>query len=108
MKRLIILLAVVFYCVNTSAQTGTDSTVKSKHRDTLRIGNIVIIRKGSKNPNGSDSTGTAITTSKKKSRLTTNWGGVDIGFSNYSDKTNYVAATADGFLRNNPASPALG
>lgn len=108
MKRLIILLAVVFYCVNVSAQAGTDTTIKSKHWDTLRIGNIVIIRKGGKNSNGNDSAGTVITTTKKKSRLTTSWGGVDIGFSNYSDKTNYVAATADGFLRNNPASPALG
>ncbi|MEO8771473.1 MAG: outer membrane beta-barrel protein [Ferruginibacter sp.] len=103
MKRLIILLAVVFYCMNASAQTGTDTTVKSKHSDTLRIGNIIIIKKGGKRSNGKDSAATVVTAPKKKSRITTNWGGVDIGFSNYSDKTNYVAATADGFLRNGPS-----
>lgn len=107
MKRLIILLAVVFYCMNVSAQTGTDTTVKPKRSDTLRIGNIIIIKKGEKKSNGNDSTATVMAAPKKKSRVTTNWGGVDIGFSNYSDETNYTAATADGFLINKPGSPDL-
>ncbi|MEO6671356.1 MAG: outer membrane beta-barrel protein [Ferruginibacter sp.] len=107
MKRLIILLAVVFYCMNVSAQTGTDTTVKPKRSDTLRIGNIIIIKKGGKKSNGNDSTATVMAAPKKKSRVTTNWGGVDIGFSNYSDETNYTAATADGFLINKPGSPDL-
>ncbi len=106
MKRLVILLATVFYCFNAVAQE--DSTIQSKKSDTIRVGNIIIVKKGGKKSSG-DSSGLSIkTTPRKKSRISTNWGIVDIGFSNYSDKTNYASATADGFLQNNrPGQPDL-
>lgn len=108
MKRFIILMAIVFYCMNASAQAPADTTVKSKHNDTLRIGNIIIIKKGGKKSKENDSIASVmITTPKKKSRIKTNWGGVDIGFSNYSDKTNYARAIADGYLRNRPGFPDM-
>ncbi|MEO7523501.1 MAG: outer membrane beta-barrel protein [Ferruginibacter sp.] len=110
MKRLTILVAIVFYCMNASAQAPVDSTVKAKKtNDTLRIGNIIIIKKGGKIFKGNDSSKAVINTApRKRSLITTNWGGVDIGFSNYSDKTNYAAATADGFLQNNrPGFPDI-
>ncbi len=107
MKRLTILLATVGFCLGASAQT--DTTVKAKRNDTMRIGNIIIIKKGGKKGAMSDSSSLQVnSTPKKKSRITTNWGIVDLGFANYSDKTNYGAATADGYLINRPGNPALG
>lgn len=114
MKKLHILLAVVFYCINASAQTDTavvqkNDAVKSKHNDTLRIGNIIIIKRGGKKTAVKDSAGVLInTTPKKKSRITTNFGIVDVGFANYSDKTNYTTATSDNYLINRSGSLPLG
>jgi len=101
-------MAIVFYCMSANAQATADTTVKTKKSDTLRIGNIIIIRKGGKKSIGNDSSGTVVnTTPHKRSLITTNWGGVDIGFSTYNDKTNYAAANADGFLQNRPGYPAF-
>ncbi len=107
MKKLTLLLATVIFCASAFAQT--DTTFKPKKSDTMRIGNIVIIKRGGKR-SGTDSSGTTITMgrsydSKKKSRVTTNWGVVDLGFSNYSDKTDYT--TAGNYLVNRPGAPAF-
>ncbi len=117
MKKLILLLATGFFCLNTNAQTDTalvaindtipavPDTVRVGKRDTLRIGNILIIKKaGDKNrkevvvANGS-------TEPKKSSRVTTNWWIVDLGFANYSDQTDY--SSVGNFLVNRPGAPAL-
>ena len=104
MKRLTISLVMALYCFAANAQT--DSTAQPKKTDTLRIGNIIIIKKGK---SSSDSSGLTINTAKRKSsRFVTNWGIVDIGFSNYADKTNYAAANADGYLVNRPGYPTFG
>jgi hypothetical protein len=114
MKQLNILLAAVFYCLSATAQTDnssvpaqSDTTVKSKKSDTMRIGNIIIIRKGGKKNASDTSTAVISTVPKKKSRITTNWCIVDLGFSSYTDKTNYISATADGYLVNRPGQPVL-
>lgn len=107
MKRLTILLVTVIYCISALAQV--DSTQKSQKSDTMRIGNILIIKKGgkkSKENTNIDSTGTSIvmgrdTEGRNNSRITTNWWIVDLGFANYNDQTNY--ANAGSYLVNNPA-----
>lgn len=107
MKRLTILLATVIYCMSATAQE--DSTLKPQKADTMRIGNILIIKKDGKKNKGntnSDSTGTGIvmggdTERRKNSRITTNWWIIDLGFANYNDQTNY--ANAGSYLVNNPA-----
>ena len=115
MKRLTILLAAVFYCLSVNAQTDTgsvtvraDTTVKPKRSDTMHIGNILIIKRGGKGSNGKDSSVTVIRQRKNASRVSTNWVIVDLGFANYNDKTNYINATADGYLVNRPGAPLLG
>ena len=96
MKQLNILLAAVFFCMNASAQTDTTTTKKS---DTMRIGNIIIIKKGK----GSEGHKASIEVSKEEfkrkhsKKITTNWWQVDLGFSNYDDQTNYANATVDGY-----------
>jgi len=70
----------------------------------MRIGNIIIIKHGKK---GSDSTRVTMgrAASTKKSRVTTNWGIVDIGFANYDDQTNYGAT--GNYLVNRPGTPGF-
>ena len=44
MKRLITLLAIVTYCTGATAQAKTDTLITNR-KDTIRIGNIIIIKK---------------------------------------------------------------
>lgn len=106
MKQLILLLATTFFCISINAQT--DSTKKQK-KDTIRIGSIVIVKHGKNSPDKHK--GVEITMGRKgkqrkqNSNISTNWGILDIGFSNYSDNTNY--ANAGNYLVNRPGYPAL-
>lgn len=105
MKRLTLLLAGVVFCLAASAQS--DTTVQAKRSDTMRIGNIIIIKRGKKS---SSDSGSAVNITmgrnyynRKKSRVTTNWGIVDIGFANYSDKTIYPSSST--YLVDDPSAP---
>lgn len=106
MKQLILLLATAFFCTAINAQT--DSTSRSKS-DTIRIGNIIIVKHGKKK-DGTDRNvqiqmGRKQTERKRNSNVSTNWWIVDLGFANYNDQTNY--ATAGSYLVNRPGYPAL-
>ncbi|MEO6583351.1 MAG: hypothetical protein ABIO05_03455 [Ferruginibacter sp.] len=109
MKKLTLVLAVVLYGLTASAQ---EDTIKINKPDTIRIGNILIIKKDGKrktSANPDDSSAKASTTivmsrsnsNPSRSRVTTNWWIVDLGFANYNDQTNY--ANTGTFLVNNPA-----
>ncbi|MEO7266329.1 MAG: hypothetical protein ABIW38_15540, partial [Ferruginibacter sp.] len=78
-----------------------------KNNDTMRVGNILIIKKNKKGKT-EDSTKVVMERtygSKRNSRISTNWWIVDLGFSNYNDQTDY--ATAGNYLVNKPGSPAF-
>jgi hypothetical protein len=99
MKKLILLLALATICINVSAQDGS-----GKDKDTIRVGGLIIVKKGKKGG------GHTIKTyddniKRKKSKISTNWWIVDLGFSNYNDKTNY--ANTGSYLVNRPGYPAL-
>ena len=114
MKQLNILLAAVFLCTSVSAQK--DSTNTQKQHDTLRIGNMIIIKKG----NRSGDTGMVSKEDRKANferrqskRISTNWWIVDLGFANYDDQTNYSTANAgaitdpDRYLKPRPGYPDI-
>ena len=103
MKQLNILLAAVFFCISASAQTDTTITKKA---DTMRIGNIIIIKKGKKFSIDSSGKETARQNFERKqqSRISTSWWIVDLGFANYNDQTDYVAANASSELYLSPVS----
>ena len=111
MKQLASILAMALFSLNASAQNdtlttkSTDTTVVivNTTRDTIKIGNVIIIKKGSKRKSAEIIKDTI---PKKYSRLTTNWGIVDLGFNNYNDQTNY--GNVGSYLVNQPGSPALG
>lgn len=100
MKRIITALALVCLGMNGIAQDSTavprDTTVKPD-RDTIRVGNMIIIRSGKDRQRGYyDSTERRF--KYRKENITTNWMIVDIGVNQVSDKTNYPQAIANGYL----------
>ncbi len=118
MKKFTLLLATVLLCQFGFAQedsakvtVSADTTQPASKSDTIRIGNILIIKKGKKTSddegdNVSVTMGRKSYEQKKPSKISTNWGVLDIGFSNYDDQTNY--ANTGTYLVNQPGSPALG
>ena len=103
MKKLILLLAMGIICLNVSAQE--DSVKTNQNKDTIRIGGLIIIKKGNKNDKDVEINVNTGNPKKKRSNVTTNWWIMDLGFANYSDKTNY--ANAGSYLVNRPGYPAL-
>lgn len=98
MKTFYILLATV--CLHITSFAQTDTTGKSpsgSNNDTIRIGNIIIIRKPGKNKDN-DSGVVRIERRRGPSpNISTNWGIVDLGFNNYNDNTMYASAEAQQF-----------
>ncbi|MDR3715469.1 MAG: outer membrane beta-barrel protein [Puia sp.] len=87
---------------NDTTRTGTAKT----DPDTLRIGNLIIVRNGkgaSDGKQGGADTGRQITPihrhhrDYKPSNVSTNWIILDLGFANYNDRTNYSSAAAQQF-----------
>jgi hypothetical protein len=102
MKKLILLLAMAIICLHVSAQ---EDSAKAK-KDTIRVGGILIVKKGKDKKEGGLSVNIGRERKKiKNSKITTNWWIVDLGFANYNDNTNY--ANAGSYLVNRPGYPAL-
>lgn len=102
MKKLILLLATAIICLNLTAQEVPGK--KDDKKDTIRVGGMIIIKKGKKD--GDVSVKIGHDSGKKKRRnVSTNWWIVDLGFANYNDKTNY--ANAGSYLVNRPGYPNL-
>jgi len=106
MKRLTLLLATAIICLSVSAQN--DTIKPNQGKDTIRIGSMVIVKEG-KTRNGKNrvkkiTLGGNQETGKKRN-ISTNWWILDLGFSNYDDKTNY--GTAGSYLVNRPGYSSL-
>ncbi len=100
MKKLILLLATATICLSSTAQEGKES------KDTIRIGGMTIIKKGKPSKDGNTEININGNKKRKKNKnVSTNWGVIDLGFSNYSDQTDY--ANTGTFLVNRPGYPAL-
>ncbi len=98
MKKLAILVATVIICSAVSAQD------KGK-KDTIRIGNMVIIKNGEEKRGMHINVNRGNRSHRKRSNISTNWGVLDLGFSNYVDNTNYTST--GGYLVDRPGYPAL-
>jgi hypothetical protein len=96
MNRVILLTAGLIFTLCCHAQTDTTGTNQKTSDDTLRVGNLLIIRQPS------DSFGTyrikpRRNRSYKPSNISTEWFIVDLGFTNYTDNTNYGSPGAQQF-----------
>ena len=65
-----------------------------KTADTIRIGGMVIIKRGGGNEGKKQTTVTIGRRKEKHSNISTAHWIVDLGFANYTDKTDYAAATS--------------
>lgn len=109
MKKFTLLMAAAFICQFGFAQE--DSTVvKTQKRDTIRIGNILIIKKGGKSEGNDGNNDVEVKMGRRQpktnSRVSTNWFVFDLGFANYSDQTDY--GNTGTYLVNRPGTPDLG
>ena len=106
MKSLYFLATFCAFTIGTYAQTDTtkkDSTYNPVYNDTIRIGNILIIKKNNA-PKG-DSGIVVINTKKSNSRKSTNYFVFDFGFSNFIDNTNY--GITNNYIVNKMGAPAF-
>ena len=86
----------------------TDSVQVEKKGDTIRIGGMIILKKGE--PEEKKHVTVTVGNRRKprnNSNISTASWIVDLGFSNWIDKTNYASATANSFIVNKPGTPDL-
>ena len=105
MKKSILILTMV--CTAASSFAQSDSTQPDDKNDTVRIGGMIILKRG--NPN--DNKRVTVTVGNRKhedhSNISTSSFVFDLGFANWTDKTNYTTAANNGFIVNKPGSPQL-
>jgi hypothetical protein len=111
MKKFLLLTVTAFVCLTASAQVAAD-TIPAQKTDTIRIGNIVIIKKkGANDDNKKEGWTREIKIGRKRSdkpsNISTNWWIFDFGLSNYDDMTNYAALPGN-YFANRPGQPAIG
>lgn len=99
MKRIFLLCTATFLWMTGFSQD--DSSKKKESADTIRIGGMIIIRKpGEHRQEKNDETRKTLRIGKRKTtpeNISTNWWIVDLGYSNYNDKTNYASAATQAF-----------
>lgn len=88
MKRIITLLTGFCFAMTGFAQTDT---VKISTGDTIRVGSMIIIKKGD-GKTGSNNIEINKRKEYKKSNITTNWWILDLGMARFDDQTNYGSA----------------
>ncbi|MEO6316084.1 MAG: outer membrane beta-barrel protein [Chitinophagaceae bacterium] len=102
MRKVYVLLAGL--CIGFTAMAQTDTVVEqTKKVDTIRIGSLIIIKKGDGRYENRDGSVKIHREKHRPQNVSTNWVIVDLGFANYSDKTNYPGAVAAGVV-----APGLG
>jgi hypothetical protein len=102
MKIGILTLALAMTCASVYAQ---DDSAKATKVDTVRIGNMIIIKKAGQQE------GRTVTmsrkTTNKDANISTSWFILDLGFANWDDQTNYTQATSSQYIINRPGSPNI-
>jgi len=99
MKRIFTLC--IALCALMTGFAQTDTTGKNKP-DTIKIGGMVIIREPGNNTDTLKKRERVFRiasrrNNEKPSNISTNWWILDLGFSNYSDNSNYTTSQASGF-----------
>ncbi len=105
MKKSILILIIL--CISASSFAQSDSAQAENKNDTVRIGGMIILKKG--NPNDKESVTVTLGNRRHEnhSNVSTSSFVFDLGFSNWTDKTNYANATSNGYIVNKPGSPDL-
>lgn len=101
MKRIITAMAFVCLALSGFAQEDSvtikrDTAITNGH-DTIRVGNMIIIR-SERDGNTSFFDSTLKRFRSENRNITTNWFIIDLGVSQINDQTNYAEAIANGYL----------
>lgn len=97
MKRIFTLCIALCTIITGFAQTDTTG-IRTQPDDTIRIGGMIIIRKaGAKDEVKKEYKMKNRRNNDKPSNLSINWFILDLGFSNFNDKTNYASAGAQSY-----------
>ena len=96
MRKFYVLLAGLCIALGTMAQTDTTSKPTEKI-DSIRIGSLIIIKKGDGRYENKDGSVRVYHHRQRNENVSTNWFILDLGFSNYTDKTNYAGTAAQQF-----------
>ncbi len=97
MRKMYVLLAGL--CIGVSAMAQTDSTNnQAKKEDTIRIGSLIIVKKGDGHYQSGDGSVNIYRNRHRNQNVSTNWIILDLGFANYTDRTNYITAPASGVI----------
>jgi hypothetical protein len=92
------LLSLAGLCLALTSHAQNDTTGKATSQDTIRVGNLIIVKNGKFDKEDSSTVHVYHhRTRRNPSNLTTNWFLFDIGFANYNDHTNYASAAAQQF-----------
>ena len=87
-------------CFALAGMAQTDST--KKESDTIRVGNILIIKEKKDGNHDDDDDDDDVRVEHQKSykpkNISTNWGIVDLGISQFNDNTDYTKAISEGHL----------
>lgn len=105
MKKTILALIAIVCTTLTYAQE--DSVVVRKNSDTIRIGGMIILKRGDTTHNRRMDVQIGNRYRRTSSNVSTSSFIVDLGFANWTDKTDYAAATSGNYLVNRPGSPDL-
>ena len=105
MKKTALAFMAILFTINSFAQD--DSVVLRKQNDTIRIGGMIILKKGDTSHIKRVSVTLGNRRKQKNSNISTASFILDLGFANWIDKTNYTAATANNYIVNRPGSPDL-
>jgi len=97
MRQVYVLLAGL--CIGTTTMAQTDTTTnQSKTPDTIRVGNMIIVKKGETNYRNSEGIVKVNRVRNNRQNVSTNWVILDLGFANYNDKTSYAGAITSGVV----------
>lgn len=84
-----------------------DTLNAPRNGDTIRVGGMVILKKGGYNEKNHVSVTVGNSYHEKPSNVSTSSFFFDLGFSNWIDKTDYASATANNYLVNRPGTADL-
>jgi Outer membrane protein beta-barrel domain len=97
MNRVFLLMAAL--CLALSGFPQNDTTRTTPAGDTIRVGNLIIVRNG--RPDKDEPEYIRVRSRRnnysKPSNISTDWLIMDLGFANYNDRTNYSSAGAQQF-----------
>lgn len=105
MKKTVLGVMGILLAISSMAQT--DSIKVQRKSDTIRIGGMIILKKGEPDEKRRVTVTIGTTHKQKSSNVSTAGMVVDLGFANWTDKTNYANATSGSYLINRPGSPDL-